>query len=289
TPRARPPHNLQSFPTRRSSDLSDRVSRVNANDEESALRSKRHRSGDVCCDCAVAGAGGARSLLDSGAAGYESGPDDRFKRGIKSSGSLRSGATSANYVPLDHVLSRQRESRARASHRGFLERNRSAVNLGEIANDRQTEAGALPRFVRPNASPHDGLAHRRLYSRTVVINRNHDLFAFLRAGEPDPGAGPLAGVVEQVAEHLVEIFSLSPEGRRRGRIDLDAEVSFGMQPLERADKPLGGCGNRCARSRRSSRCGGSRVRQVIVDLPPHAIDLLIDLRGKLLVSRRPRP
>jgi hypothetical protein len=43
-------------------------------------------------------------------------------------------------LPLDQVLSRQREARARASHRRFLERNRSAVSLGEIANDRETEA-----------------------------------------------------------------------------------------------------------------------------------------------------
>src|SRR5262249_55035871 len=33
----------------------------------------------------------------------------------------------AAVLTLDHVLSRQRESRARASHGGFLERNRSAV------------------------------------------------------------------------------------------------------------------------------------------------------------------
>jgi len=55
-------------------------------------------------------------------------------------------------------LSRQRESRARASHRRFLKRNRSAVNLGQIANDSETEAGALRRLVRSNASPHDGVA-----------------------------------------------------------------------------------------------------------------------------------
>jgi hypothetical protein len=30
-------------------------------------------------------------------------------------------------------------------------------------------------------------------------------------------SSPLAGVVEQVAEHLVEIFSLSPKGGRLGR------------------------------------------------------------------------
>src|SRR5262249_19024110 len=101
-------------------------------------------------------------------------------------------------------------------------------------------------LVRPNAAPDDGLAHRRLYSGAVVVNRNHDLFALFRAGEPDPGASPLAGVVEQVAEHLVEVFSLSTEGMRRRRVDLDAEVSFGMRPVERPAESLGGCGYRHA-------------------------------------------
>ena len=104
----------------------------------------------------------------------------------------------------------------------------------------------MPCFVRPNAAPHDGLAHRGLDSRTVVFNRDHDPFAFFRGSEPDPSASPLAGVVEQVAEHLVEIFSLSTEGMRCGRIDLDSEVSLGMQSLKRAGKSLGGCGYRHA-------------------------------------------
>src|SRR5262249_61333069 len=91
---------------------------------------------------------------------------------------------------------RKRETPARPSNGKSLKHNQTAVNLGKIANDRETEAGALRRFVRSNAAPHDGLAHRRLYSGAVVINRNHDPFAFLRAGEPDPGAGPLASVVE---------------------------------------------------------------------------------------------
>ncbi len=169
-----------------------------------------------------------------------------------------------------------------------MKRNRSAVNPGEIANDRETEAGSLHRFGSSNAALHDGVSHRRLYSRAVVINRNHDRFTFFRPGEPDLGASPLAGIVEKVAEHLVEIFSLSPEGMRRGPIDLDADTSFGMQPLKRAGKSFGRCGDRRARRRRRGGGGRSRVRQVKVDLPPHALDLLIDLRGKLPMSCRAR-
>jgi hypothetical protein len=72
------------------------------------------------------------------------------------------------------------------------------------------------------------------------------LFALSQAGEPGFCPSPLAGVVEQIAEHLVEIYSLPLERVRRKHVDLDAEVSFGMQPLERADKYLDGCGYRHA-------------------------------------------
>jgi hypothetical protein len=43
-----------------------------------ALRHERDRPADVCGDCAAVAPGGAASLLDSGAAGDESGPAGRF-------------------------------------------------------------------------------------------------------------------------------------------------------------------------------------------------------------------
>jgi hypothetical protein len=118
----------------------------------------------------------------------------------------------------------------------------------------------MRRLIRSNAAPYYGLAHRRLTSGTVVINRNHDPIAFFQTDETDQCASPLAGIVEQVAERLVKIFSLSSKDVRRGRNDLDAEVSFGMQPLECADKPFGGCGDRRSRRRRRGGCGGTGVR-----------------------------
>ncbi len=74
---------------------------------------------------------------------------------------------------------------------------------------------------------------------------------------------------------------------RSGRFDLDEHAALGVQPLQHAGNSFGGRGNRRARPRRRRGGHRSRPRQVIVDLPAHAIDLLIDLRRKLGVSCRP--
>src|SRR4030095_9816785 len=50
---------------------------VDSNYQEPAFRNERHRSGDVCCDCAAAGAGGVTGLLDSSATGHAGRSDGR--------------------------------------------------------------------------------------------------------------------------------------------------------------------------------------------------------------------
>jgi hypothetical protein len=102
-------------------------------------------------------------------------------------------------------------------------------------------------------------SHRGLYSRAIAINYDHDLFAFFRAGQFYPGVSPLAGIVEQVHEHLVEIFSLSREGVRSGHINLDEHAAFGVQALKHAGNSFGRRGNRRACPRRRRGGHGSRA------------------------------
>jgi len=64
---------------------------------------------------------------------------------------------------------------------------KSSARFRNIANNRKTQAGARDYFVGPNAAFDDCLSHRRLYSRAAIINENHDLVAFLRAGQFDYG------------------------------------------------------------------------------------------------------
>src|SRR5262249_4622058 len=59
-----------------------RVCGVDENDEESALRRKRHRSGDVRRDCAAADGRGLAGLLRSSAPRSQGKPDDCFEKPI---------------------------------------------------------------------------------------------------------------------------------------------------------------------------------------------------------------
>ena len=62
--------------------------------------------------------------------------------------------------------------------------------------------------------------------------------------DADARARPLARVVEQVAEHLVEILALAADGVVRRDVDVDREPALGMEPLERAGQPFGGIAHR---------------------------------------------
>jgi hypothetical protein len=81
-----------------------------------------------------------------------------------------------------------------------------------ITDNRQPQTGACGGFVRPDAALQHRVAHRRLQARAVIIDGNDD--------EPGVGrccvdghasAAPFAGVVDKVAEHLVQIFPLDAD------------------------------------------------------------------------------
>ena len=58
-------------------------------------------------------------------------------------------------------------------------------------------------------------------------------------------------------------------------VDLDRQPAARVQPQQRAGEPLGRRPeHRTARARRRAGRGGARVREVIVHLPPHPLDLL---------------
>jgi hypothetical protein len=59
-----------------------------------------------------------------------------------------------------------------------------------------------------------------------------------------------------------------------------------MQAEQRAGKALRRLPDRTSGAGDGARRRRARVRQVVVDLPPHALDLLIDLCGELLMSCR---
>ena len=72
----------------------------------------------------------------------------------------------------------------------------------------------------------------------------------------------------------------------RRRADVDRDAASRMQPQQRPRRPFGRFLDGRARAGGRARGGGSRMREVIVDLPAHPLDLLPDGRGHLGVARR---
>ncbi len=100
---------------------------------------------------------------------------------------------------------------------------------------------------------------------------------------------PLAGVVEQVAQHLVEVLALAANDVLRRDIEANREPALGVQALERAHQPFGRSRDRAADGGVGARAGGARLGQVVLDLAPHPLDLLFDRRRELGLPRLPRP
>ena len=87
-------------------------------------------------------------------------------------------------------------------------------------------------------------------------------------------SAPLAGVVEEIAEHLVEVLALAAD-RMFGRdADVDGEPAVGVEPPHRPRQSVRRLRDRapgagCGAGRR-----GAGVREVRVHLASHALDLL---------------
>ena len=92
---------------------------------------------------------------------------------------------------------------------------------------------------------------------------------------------PLAGVVEQIAEHLVEILALGADDVRRIDADLYRQPPIRVQPQQRPGQPFRRREHGAVHARRRARRRGARLRQVIVHLPAHPLDLLTHHRRQL--------
>ena len=72
-------------------------------------------------------------------------------------------------------------------------------------------------------------------------------------------------------------------------IEANREPALGVQALERAHEPFGRGRDRAADGGVGACSGGACLRQVVLDLPPHPLDLLLDRRRELGLPRLPRP
>ena len=67
-------------------------------------------------------------------------------------------------------------------------------------------------------------------------------------------------------------------------VQLNHHTSLRVQTVQRACERLRRFGDDASRARRGARCRRARLREVVVDLPPHAIDLLLDRLRQLAVT-----
>src|SRR4051812_10090359 len=93
----------------------------------------------------------------------------------------------------------QRQAGGEAAAGGGAERDRAAVELRELADDREAKAGAGGGLVGPDAALQDGVAQGGIETGTVVFDGDlHGVVRTLRRHRHAP-ARPLARVVEKVA------------------------------------------------------------------------------------------
>jgi hypothetical protein len=91
----------------------------------------------------------------------------------------------------------------------LLKRDRTAVDLGDIADDGEAEAGAGLAGIEPGAAIEDRLALALGDAGAVVLDL--DLHPFGRGADrdEDPALAIFGGVLNEVAEQLVEVLPLT--------------------------------------------------------------------------------
>src|SRR6476620_7568538 len=109
----------------------------------------------------------------------------------------------------------------------FLEADRSAVDFGDVADDREAEAcSGLAGRVESSAAGKELAPTRFGNSGSVVLNKDVGDRALGLDGHEHPSAAIFRGILDQVAEHFVEVLALDPDLRLMvaGDVDRDAFV-----------------------------------------------------------------
>src|SRR3546814_8574887 len=97
--------------------------------------------------------------------------------------------------------------------------------------------------------------------------RTDTLFPYttLFRSHPDPAARPFAGVVDEIAEHLLEVLPLAAEGGAGVSRHLERQPAIDMDAGERAAQILDHRHHLGAGAEHLARGGGAGARQIVVD------------------------
>ena len=95
-----------------------------------------------------------------------------------------------------------------------------------------------PGFIRTHATQQNSFAHLRWKARSIVVDRDLDRAPGAPRLDGHARPAPLACVIEQVADHLVEIFPLNADGQILRHAHVDRQTAFRIQAPQRARKPF---------------------------------------------------
>src|SRR5436190_14095081 len=125
---------------------------------------------------------------------------------------------------------RQHELGAQASDRGGAEREAAPVEARELDHDREAQSRARLGLVEAAAAARDLLALLRRKAGAVVVDQDVQdealaarLDSFGKCLDRHPRLRPFTGVVDQVADHLLQILPLAAKARGLGRIERNGD------------------------------------------------------------------
>src|SRR5690606_18087357 len=104
---------------------------------------------------------------------------------------------------------RQRQNRRKPPERRPLERQPAAVEFGDVAHDGEPEAASRHRLVQTHPALLDRLQAGIVEAWPVIVDLDGEAAVRGLDRQADPAPRPFVGIVEQVAEHLLEILALA--------------------------------------------------------------------------------
>ncbi len=134
---------------------------------------------------------------------------------------------------------------------------------------------AAPRhaLIQPLAALKEAVPVIGCETRPIVIDG--DVKPILTPLRPhfDARAAPFAGVIDEIAQHLLQILALAAKHQARLANDLDGDAAIAVKTKQRAPKILDRRGHLGADADDAARGGRARPRQVVIDLAAHRRDL----------------
>src|SRR6516162_1887134 len=186
---------------------------------------------------------------------------------------------------------RQHEFGAQPADRRGTEREAAAIEAGEFDHDRKPQPRARLGLVETAAAAGDLLALLRRKPRPVVVDHDaHDptiipwIRLFRECLDGHPRLRPLAGIVDKVADHFLEVLLLATEACTLGRVDVDGDTAMVMNLFHRASERHYHRTHIGDGTDRGDARGEPRALEMARDLVAHNLGLLAHLQGERITA-----